>query len=493
MKQKYVHWSMVAALLCGTIQAQADVPLKIARGEQDTVYRAKHYIVGVTKAGSKATVNGQDSKVYKTGAFGAELMLQEGNNPIEIMVSDGKESTVKTLNVFYQPRPATPRMLTQEEAERSLKRNTLKETLYYAESKEGAHMQYGDGDDRLGGSKMGFVDAGIVFKVVGEKGSLAKVQLSEHRYAYMPKSDLRPTEQETRCVNTGSWSVSNAGSYDRVSVSLPQRLPYYSWTQLDPTTICVELYGAMNNSNWMTQRGELKMVDYVDFRQVESDVYQMIIKLQKTYSWGYSVGYEGNTLVVKVKHTPSLALKDLTIGLDAGHGGKSSGAVSVTGITEKEVNLQLINEVKALLEAKGAKVVLSREADYDISMTDRKKIFREKNVDLMISIHNNAGGSPLAEMGTSTYYKHISNRALAACMLNRLLELGLKNYGLTGNFNFSLNGPTEYPNVLLEVLFMSSLPEEEKLADADFRKKVARQAVLGLEDYLKKVREAEAN
>jgi N-acetylmuramoyl-L-alanine amidase len=73
-------------------------------------------------------------------------------------------------------------------------------------------------------------------------------------------------------------------------------------------------------------------------------------------------------------------------------------------------------------------------------------------------------------------------------MLDRLLELGLKNFGLTGNFNFSLNAPTEYPNVLLEVLFMSSLPEEEKLADPDFRQQVAEKALLGLEDYLNSVK-----
>lgn len=148
----------------------------------------------------------------------------------------------------------------------------------------------------------------------------------------------------------------------------------------------------------------------------------------------------------------------------------------------------MILRLKSLLEAKGAKVVLSRDKDTGPTMAERKKIFNEANIDLMISIHNNSGGSPLNTMGTSTFYKYISNRELASCMLDRLLELGLKNFGLTGNFNFSLNAPTEYPNVLLEVLFMSSLPEEEKLADPDFRQQVAEKALLGLEDYLNSVK-----
>jgi N-acetylmuramoyl-L-alanine amidase len=93
-------------------------------------------------------------------------------------------------------------------------------------------------------------------------------------------------------------------------------------------------------------------------------------------------------------------------------------------------------------------------------------------------------------MGTSTYYKSIANRDLAQCVLKRMLDLGLKNFGLTGNFNFSLNAPTEYPNLLLEALFMSSLPEEEMLANLKFRQRIAEQAVKGIEDYLKLVKQS---
>lgn len=470
--------------------AEAKVPLKIVRGAQDTVYRQTHYIVGVTDPGAEAMVNGETAKVYRTGSFAAKLSLQPGNNQVEIAVKNGEEQSAKSLNVVYVAN-MPERRVSMAEAEKQLARRTLKERNFTALSKEGTYMQYGDGDDRLGGSKMGFVDADIPFQVVGEIGSLYKVRLSQNRFAYIPTEYLEATDEELKNVNTGSWRVVNTGKTDRVTISLPRKLPYRSWTQLDPTTICIELYGAMNNSNWITQKEGLKMVDYVDFRQVESDVYQVIIKLQKRHAWGYSVKYDGNVLTVDVKHAPTPTIKGMTIGLDAGHGGKYSGAVSPSGITEKEVNLQLVNEIKTLLEQRGAKVVLSRDADFDISMSDRKKVFRDANVDLMLSVHNNAGGSPLQPMGTSTYYKDIANRELAACMLGRLLELGVPNYGLTGNFNFSLNSPTEYPNALLEVLFMSSLPDEEMLADEAFRKKIARQVLLGLEDYLKRVKEAD--
>ena len=72
----------IALMLCGSLQAE--IPLKITRGQQDTVYNKKHYIVAVTKAGKSVTINGTPTKVYKSGAFGTQLTLNEGNNSIEI-------------------------------------------------------------------------------------------------------------------------------------------------------------------------------------------------------------------------------------------------------------------------------------------------------------------------------------------------------------------------------------------------------------------------
>ncbi|MBE6310629.1 MAG: N-acetylmuramoyl-L-alanine amidase [Bacteroidales bacterium] len=475
----------MSVMLCGNIQAKVD--LKIVRGERDTVYSKTHYVVGVTNPGNRAIVNGERVKVYKTGSFGAEVQLKEGLNRISVIVDDGLGENNKEFNVFYSTnRPE--KLMTSRQAKKDFERNKFKNRNFNVVSKAGAYLQYGDGDDRLGGSKMGFVTEGIVFKVVGEKGGLYKVQLSQNRYAYMDKDYLEPTEEDVETVNTGSWRVSNKGEYDQVYISLPKRLPYHYWTELDPTRICIDVYGAMDNSNWMTQYFDTEMIEYVNFNQVESDVYRVIIKLKDKYSWGYSVDYSGTNLVINVNHAPNPEIKGLVVGLDAGHGGKYPGAISASGITEKEVNLSIINEIKALLEDKGAKVVLSRDGDQGPTMGERKKIFKEAGVDLMISVHNNSGGSPLAEMGSCTAYKHVSDRALAVAMQKRLVELGHKNFGVIGNFNFSLNSPTEYPNVLLEVLFMSSLPEEEKLADDEYRKKIAKQVVLALEDYLNDVK-----
>lgn len=289
-------------------------------------------------------------------------------------------------------------------------------------------------------------------------------------------------------VNTGSISISNNDSTDRIVVALPRRLAFYDRAEIDPSTILVTLYGATNNSNWMTQRSTPEMVDYVDLRRDSQDALTLVIRLKDRYSWGYSVDYQGNNLVIDVRHRPeSLAIKDLVVGLDAGHGGENPGAISPSGLTEKEVNLDIILKATEILRGMGARVVLTRDGDTGPSMTERKRIWREGGVDIAISVHNNASGNPLVPMGTSAYYKHISSRDLARDLHESMLSLGLANFGLTGNFNFSLNMPTEYPNALVEVLFMSSLPEEELLADPDYRTRLAQKVVDGLLNYLKRV------
>ena len=79
----------------------------------------------------------------------------------------------------------------------------------------------------------------------------------------------------------------------------------------------------------------------------------------------------------------------------------------------------------------------------------------------------------------------MKNRRLVQAILKRMLELGLKEYGNVGNFNFSLSGPTDYPNCLVEVAFLSNKADEKKILNPAFHKQVAAKIVLGIKDWLK--------
>lgn len=482
---KPLRYLLTAALLL-TMLVAASAQITFRRAPQysrDTVHSNRYYLVCITDPGNLAAIGGEQVRVYKTGTFGKQVKLVEGDNRIEITLFRGTEVETKEVHLYYAP---VTGIVARSEPEPQ-----LEERLFYVETKENAFLQYGTGTDRLGGSKMGFLDPGIVLKVTGQVGNLYRIQLSGNRFAYIHDEDVTFTPRSSHILNTNNIGIQNTGDCDRIRLSLPDKLPYASRTSLDPTLITVEVFGAMNNSNWVTQYNDLGMVEYVDLQQAESDVLRLVIKLKEKYAWGYRINYEGNNLVVEVRHAPKeLSIKGLKIGLDAGHGGELPGAVSATGLKESDINLRIVKELQKQLEKKGARVVLSRSSDINLSMPERKKIFRDADIDLMLSIHNNAGGSPLSPMGTSTYYKHITNRDLAATILKHMLELNVPRYGLVGNFNFSLNAPTEYPNALVECLFMSSLPDEELLADPATPGRIAEKIVDGLEDYLQQVAEA---
>lgn len=478
---KLFHVFAVVALVTA-IPSKAESPrLKIYTRPADTVYTAEVNVVAVTEPEAKAYINGEDMHVFPTGSFGMPVQVKPGVNTITVRVGKDGETTQKTFTVFRADESSRPKK--NIEVDES---TTMFVNPFSVETLSGAYLQYGNGDDRLGGSKMGYIDENIILKVIGRKGSLYCVRLAADRLAYIPKVYTRPVADNPEVVNTGSWQINNIGDADRVTISLPRRLAYQYFTDIDPQTIYIDLFGATDNSNWITQRTlDLGIIDYVDFRQISDDVYRVIIRLKGKYQWGFHVGYEGKVLTVDVRHAPrSLKLKDLTIGLDAGHGGKYPGAISPSGLKEKDLNLDIVLRLKDLLEKRGAKVVLTRDSDIGPSMAERKKVWRDAKVDLAVSVHNNSGGSPFSAPGTAVLYKHLFDRQLAECVARRLLQTGVNFFGLVGNFNFSLNGPTEFPNVLVEGLFMSSLEEESRLADPSYRQLMAEKIVAAITDYL---------
>ena len=80
--------------------------------------------------------------------------------------------------------------------------------------------------------------------------------------------------------------------------------------------------------------------------------------------------------------------------LDAGHGGKDGGAVGITGVKEKNVNLAVALELEKLMKQKmpDVKVVQTRRTDKFIELSERGKIANKNDGKLFISIHANSLG-----------------------------------------------------------------------------------------------------
>lgn len=350
-----------------------------------------------------------------------------------------------------------------------------------------AHLEYGLGEDRLGGAKIGYLDSNIVLKITGKVGSHYRVQLSKTRTAYIPDElvEKLPAGTFTPESLTTNWNVYGDDKYDYVKVGLFARLPYQSFQLTDPSRIVVDIFGATNNTNWITQLQTVKEIKNVYYEQKEDDVFRVIIELKHAQHWGHQLYYSGNTLVIKVKQQPvDLSLKNLTIAVDAGHGGTNNGAVGATGVYEKELTLAVALKLQKSLEKQGAKVIMTRIKETFFDNKERILFYRDSMPDMLISIHLNSSEDPFRTGGTSAYYRYVGFRNLSLDIYKRMLELGLKEYGNTGSFNFMLNSPIEYPNALVETLFLSNLEEEMKILDPAFQQEMADKIVSGMKDFL---------
>jgi N-acetylmuramoyl-L-alanine amidase len=183
-----------------------------------------------------------------------------------------------------------------------------------------------------------------------------------------------------------------------------------------------------------------------------------------------------------------MAINHLKIAIDAGHGGSNSGAKGLkSNVEEKIFNLLIAKELEKYLKRRGAEVFMTRIGDDDLNMTDRILTLRGMNPDLLICIHHNAASNPKVQ-GVSTYYRYDGSKPLTLAILDRLLELGLAEFGNIGSFNFSLNGPTEYPNCLVEVAFLSNEEDEKRIVDPIFQRNVAKKIRKGITDWIHSAR-----
>ena len=134
-------------------------------------------------------------------------------------------------------------------------------------------------------------------------------------------------------------------------------------------------------------------------------------------------------------------------------------------------------------------MIMTRTSEQFFDNKERILFYRDSLPDLLLSLHLNSSEDPFRAGGTSTYYRYIGFRNLSLDIYKRMLELGLKDYGNTGSFNFMLNSPTEYPNALIETLFLSNLEEESKILDETFQQRMTDKIVLGIKDFLEGCKE----
>lgn len=239
---------------------------------------------------------------------------------------------------------------------------------------------------------------------------------------------------------------------------------------------------------------------------------------------------KGNAEPSVKKSAHSDERRDVIIAIDAGHGGEDPGASGPGGLREKQVVLEISQELRRLFEKEpGFDPTLIRSGDYYISLKGRRDLARKREADMFISVHADAfkdkrarGASVYAlstRGATSTTARYLAQKENAADLIGGVslsdkedtLALTLADLSMTSTLDSSLNVGSsvlgnmgrvarlhkkqveqagfavlkspDIPSILIESGFISNPDEAKRLADAAYRRKLAQSIHRGVVDW----------
>lgn len=190
--------------------------------------------------------------------------------------------------------------------------------------------------------------------------------------------------------------------------------------------------------------------------------------------------------------TPEEILSDKIIAIDPGHGGIDPGAVGVTGVLEKDINLSLSLYLRDYLEKAGAEVILTREKDYALSpvkkedLDARAKIAAKAEADIFISMQCNAIPDQSCHGAQVFFYPESSRgEALAKAIQAEIWEAVSDDSHREAQ---RISAPyilkaVSVPAVIVEAGFLSNPQEEALLQDSAYQKKIAAAVYHGIIQY----------
>ncbi len=406
------------------------------------------FFIGNETGQKQLKINGENVKLYKTGAFKYPVDLKPGENIFTI--DNGIE---KQTYKIIKPVKKT------EAPDKSIAKY-YNSSKYIELAQDNVPLRSTPIDGGL--NRLQHLQKGIVFEAIGEQNGFYKVKLARDDFAWIPKDSANMTSQ----TNNSQAKLISHFSYETLQEHIyiykfDKKVPYilYECNGLDLTIYNISGY---------------------DFGKVEAHI-------SNAKLFGYNSSFnENNELIIKI-NKPITNFKDLKITIDPGHGGNEYGAIGCLGEKEKDINLKIALLLRERLLQSGAKVFMTREDDSYVSLSDRVKFANEHNSQIFISIHANALPDSLAKndiRGVEVYYFYPQAKPLASKILNAIsLETKLdKNRIIPQSFAVIRN--TQNVSILIETGYIIDPQDEEKLIDENIQKEIVNGIIRGLENYL---------
>jgi len=195
-------------------------------------------------------------------------------------------------------------------------------------------------------------------------------------------------------------------------------------------------------------------------------------------------------------------LNEATVVLDPGHGGTDPGAIGISGVKEKDLELDVAGRVRRRLQASNIRTRLTRSGDQTVSLRDRSTRARSWGAGLFVSIHANSAANAAARgaesyilpahgfastSGSASRWSTCDGNAFdAANMLlafhthkGMVLNTGADDRGIR-RARFQVLREANCPAVLVECGFLSNRAEERRLRESAYREKLAEGITQGI-------------
>lgn len=219
--------------------------------------------------------------------------------------------------------------------------------------------------------------------------------------------------------------------------------------------------------------------------------------------------------------------------LDAGHGGADPGAV-VNGVMEKNITLAVVKELRNKMEETGRyKVILTRDKDFYVKLSDRKEIARKYKADLFVSVHadsigksnvrgasvytlsekasdsetarlaeseNNSGFVAGVDLGHES--EEVADILLDLAMREKMNESNMYARFISDSImnksikmlprpnrsaGFAVLKAPDVPSVLIELGFISNSQEAKFLSSSVFHRNMSEAILKGTDEYFRKI------
>lgn len=161
-----------------------------------------------------------------------------------------------------------------------------------------------------------------------------------------------------------------------------------------------------------------------------------------------------------------------TVVVDAGHGGKDSGAYRRSGPPEKIVALDVAQRLGRKLRESQIKTVMTRDSDVFIPLNDRVAIENEQKNAIFVSIHFN-DSRRRGTHGFETYYHSGVSFDLANQIQGKLMTIPNSANGGVHTANFRVLRLASCPAVLVECGYLSNRSEGNRARDSEYRELLA--------------------